>query len=328
MSPKQLIFRFKQMKHDYIGHTSRLKTLWYIFDYMFSLLIYGASISDYFAYGFYKLRPAGRNEYITYRRFRKILRIANKKNDIHLCRNKIDFNTHFSKYLGREWVDTKTVSKEELLLFMQKHPIIFAKDIMGFRGDGVSRIDTTKTPIDTLLYNITNQEDAHYILEEPLSEIEELLEFHPSSINTLRIVTLYDAKHDAIHVISACFRMGNNNYHVDNFHYDGIAANIHIESGIINSMGYDKHNRLYTHHPISKKKIIGTSIPHWDTCIQVVKEAAKQIPSICYIGWDVVINKHGKICLIEANDNADHDIQQLHNKGLWKEYKRFLHIIK
>lgn len=328
MSPKHLVFRFKQMKHDYIGHTSRLKTLWYVFDYAFSLLIYGASISDYFAYGFYKLRPAGKNEYITFRRFQKILRIANKKDDIHLCRNKIDFNTHFSKYLGREWLDTKTVSKEELMQFMQKHPIIFAKDIMGFRGDGVSRIDTTKTPIDSLLHKITNQEDAHYILEEPLSEIEELHDFHPSSINTLRIVTLYDTKHNTTHVISACFRMGNNNYHVDNFHYDGIAANIHIESGIINSMGYDKHNRLYTHHPISQKKIIGTSIPHWETCVQFVKEAAKQIPSICYIGWDVVINKNGKICLIEANDNADHDIQQLHNRGLWKEYKQFLHNIK
>ena len=163
MTQKYIINRFKQMKHDYIGETSRWKTLWYGVDYLFSLLIYGASISDYFAYGFYKLRPSGRNEYITFRRFHQIMRIANKKADIHICRNKIDFNNHFASLLGRQWIDTKSATEEELQNFTKKNSIVFVKEILGFRGDGVKRIDSTQMSITTFLENLQKQTNTHYI---------------------------------------------------------------------------------------------------------------------------------------------------------------------
>ena len=232
-----LFTRFQQMKYDYIGKTSVLQTLWYGVDYIFSLLIYGASISDYFAYGFYKLRPSGRNEYITYRRFHQILRIANKNEDIHLCRNKLDFNKHFRAFLGREWIDTKTATLEQLQEFIQKHPIFFVKDVMGFRGDGVKRIDSTKIQINVFLNDLLSQKDTHYIFDEPLTEILPLRELHPWSINTIRIVTFYDSKHDKIHYMNARIRIGNKKNNVDNFHYDGIGANIDIATGIITSLG-------------------------------------------------------------------------------------------
>ena len=149
MTLKYIIKRFKQMKHDYLGTTSRWKTIWYGIDYLFSLLIYGASISDYFAYGFYKLRPSGRNEYITFRRYHQIMRIANKKEDIRICRNKIDFNNHFDSLLGRKWIDVQSAKKEDVKKFIDKNPIFFIKDILGFRGDGVKRIDSTQISILT-----------------------------------------------------------------------------------------------------------------------------------------------------------------------------------
>ena len=48
---------------------------------------------------------------------------------------------------------------------------------------------------------------------------------------------------------------------------------------------------------------------------------ARRLPTVRYIGWDVVIRNDGSCILIEGNDNADHDIQQVHNCGLWKQYK-------
>lgn len=328
MSPKYLISRFQQMKHDYIGNTSCFKTCWYIVDYLFTLLIYGTSISDYFAYGFYKLRPTGKNEYITYRRFQWILRTANKQEDIHLCRNKLDFNKHFSTFLGREWIDTNSATREELLQFIQKHPIFFTKDVLGFRGDGVRRIDSTSININEFLNDLLNQKDAHYILDEPLTEIQVLKELHPWSINTIRVVTFYDSKNDKVHYMNARIRIGNKQNNVDNFHYDGIGANIDIATGVITSLGYDTYNRTYVSHPITGKQIIGLQIPKWQECIQYIEKAVRHIPTIRYIGWDLVIQENGTLCLIEANDNADHDFQQLHNKGLWKEYKQLLCKIK
>ena len=122
--------------------------------------------------------------------------------------------------------------------------------------------------------------------------------------------------------------MGNKKNSVDNFHFDGIGANVDIETGIINTIGYDTYNKTYILHPETKKQIIGFQIPNWNECILFIKKAAKRLPSVRYIGWDLVIKNDGSLCLIEANDNADHDFQQLHNKGLWREYKSILKNLK
>ena len=76
MTIRYIINRFNQLKHDYIGETSALRTCCLWAGWLTDFLIYGASISDYFAYGFYKLRSRGKQEYITYRRFHYILRKA------------------------------------------------------------------------------------------------------------------------------------------------------------------------------------------------------------------------------------------------------------
>ena len=327
MKIKQFYYRFKQMRHAYIGETTLALTIWYSIDFFFSVLLYGASISDYFAYGFYKLRPSGRNEYITYRRFNKIQKIANNQSDIHICRNKIDFNNHFSSLLGRQWIDTKSATKEDLLKFINNNPIFFVKDILGFCGNGVQRIDTSKILVSKYLDDLLQDNNAQYILEEPLTEIKSIQSFHPASINTIRIVTLYDSNKDIVNFITAQIRFGNNNNNVDNLHCDGIAADIDIASGIITSCGFDKFNNTYVYHPMTQKQIVGFQIPYWEHCLSFIEDAVRKVPTIRYIGWDLVIREDGSCCLIEANDNADHDIQQLHNKGLWKEYNKLLNEI-
>lgn len=325
MNISYITHRFKQMERDYAGNNISLpKRIWYVIDYLFAALFQGASISDYFAYGFYKLRPSGRNEYITYRRFHKILHIANNPQDIHLCRNKIDFNNHFSDILGRNWLDLNTATMQDISAFVHKYPVFFIKDILGFRGDGVKRIESDKINIETFFKNKLSQSGTHYIVEEPLTELDTIQEFHPWSINTIRIVTLYDTTTDIVHFMNARIRIGNKHNNVDNFHYNGIGANIDVATGIIDSVGYDTHNNTYILHPITNKQILGFQIPQWSQCLSFIEGAARRLPSIRYIGWDLVIKKDGTLCLIEANDNADHDFQQLHNKGLWKEYKNFL----
>lgn len=166
--------------------------------------------------------------------------------------------------------------------------------------------------------------NSHYIAEEQITQIRELADFHPWSINTIRIVTVYDTKNNEVHIMNARLRMGNKKNSVDNFHFDGIGANINIETGIIDTIGYDVHNNVYLTHPITGKQIIGFQIPYWEECKSFVHRAAKHIPTVRYIGWDVVIQDGGRFLLIEGNDNADHDFQQLHNCGLWRQYQSII----
>lgn len=324
MNIKYIYNRFHQMKDAYIGKTSALRTGWLWLGWINNAILYGASISDYFAYGFYKLNHTGKQDYITYRRYHKIMQKANNQTDIDICRSKIHFNEYFSDLLGREWIDTHTASKEDINAFMARHKSFFLKEILSFRGIGVRRIESKGLNVDQFLKECMSDEKCHYILEEPLQEIESLQEFHPWSINTIRVVTLYDTTHDKVHFMNARLRMGNNKNNVDNFHFEGIGANIDIETGIINGVGYDTHNKTYLIHPLTGKQIIGFKIPEWEKCKQFIEKAAKRMPTVRYVGWDLVIRPDGEMCLIEANDNADHDFQQLHNKGLWKEYKAIL----
>lgn len=161
-------------------------------------------------------------------------------------------------------------------------------------------------------------------MEEQISQIQDLAEFHPWSINTIRIVTLYDTVKDTVHIMSARLRIGNKKNSVDNFHFYGIGANINIETGLIDSVGYDAYNKTYLVHPITKKQIIGFQMPYWNECKDFAVNVAKRIPTVRYIGWDIVMQENGHFVLIEGNDNADHDFQQLHYMGLWKQYKSVL----
>ncbi len=321
---KYIITRFNQMKQNYIGETSCLYTLFLWIDYALAFLVQGASVSDYFAYGFYKLRFSGRNEFITYRKFFRIQRVCNNPQDIEICRDKMRFNNYFSDLLGREWLDLNNSTYEEFVDFTQQHRIFFLKEVLSFRGIGIRKIDSGNITLDTFYNELKADSSAHYIVEEPISEINEIVSFHPWSINTIRIVTLYDTKTDKVHIMNARIRMGNKKNHVDNFHFDGIGANIDIASGVINTIGYDVHNQIYVFHPETGKQIIGFQIPYWKECIDFINKAARRLPSVRYIGWDVVIQPDGTFALIEANDNADHDFQQLHNRGLWKEYKKII----
>ena len=325
------IDRFHQMMQTYVGtEVSAFRKMFYLIDYLFSYLFYGASISDYFAYGFYKLRRAGRNEFITYRRYHRIQNLCNPlPENREICRDKVKFNNRFNDVLGRDWIDISKSTYEDFERFVLSHDIFFVKEVSGFRGIGTTKYITAEiADLQKLYDSLISDRNARYVVEDRITQNVELSEFHPWSVNTVRIVTVYDNKADVVHFMNARLRMGNKKNHVDNFHFDGIGANINVETGIIDTIGYDVHNKTYICHPETGKQIIGFQIPYWNECKQFAEKAAKSLPEIRYVGWDIVIKEGGHFILIEANDNADHDFQQLHNKGLWKEYKQIINNIK
>ena len=312
--------RFNELYDKF--HVKGSKILYWA-DFLTDYLFYGTSLNDYFAYGFYKLRPNGKNEFITYRRYLRIQNICNNKKDIDILRDKSKFNVSFSQYTKRESRLFNDMSLAEFRSFFAKHHIIFVKDTQGCRGSGVACFSDNKDDIDKLFLRLKESKSV-FLLEPKISQIKELEEFHPWSINTIRIVTVYDDKRDIVHFMNARIRMGNNKNNVDNFHASGIGANIDLKTGVIDSIGYDMYENTYIKHPITGKQILGYQIPYWEECKKFAEKASRHLPSVRYVGWDIVIMDNGEFLLLEGNDNADHDFQQLHNKGLWKEYKLLL----
>jgi len=161
------------------------------------------------------------------------------------------------------------------------------------------------------------------IIEELIRQTGEISEFHPESINTIRVASLNIS--GTVQIIAAVFRIGNNGKRVDNFHYGGIAASIDIKTGIVVTAAVDQYNHAFLTHPITNKQIIGFRIPQWDEILDVVKNASHILPDTRYIGWDIVLTNDNRICFIEGNGRTAADLIQMPDQiGKWSLFKNLV----
>ena len=184
--------------------------------------------------------------------------------------------------------------------FVNRTPVFIAKPLHGHEGRGIEKHSTGGVSEEELktLYN-------HFVSDDML--LEECLKAHDDiylgtkSLNTFRIYTLIDGKGD-VHVLKAKYRAGTGDAITDTA--DGcIAYPISIEYGVIEGPGINEvlNSKNYFYHPGSDKLVVGMKIPMWDRVLEVVTEAAKKIPQVRYIGWDLAVTNDG-VEIIEGNN--------------------------
>ena len=103
-------------------------------------------------------------------------------------------------------------------------------------------------------------------------------------------------------------RIGNGKNVVDNFNHGGMYSVVN-EKGIIDKPAIDKKSNIYEVHPVTNTKIVGFEIPYFKQVIKLVKEAAKIVPEVGLVGFDVAITNNGPV-LIEGNQLPGYDIYQ------------------
>jgi hypothetical protein len=162
-----------------------------------------------------------------------------------------------------------------------------------------------KTDPETIgkLFNEVIQ--TSYIFQETLSQHAELSKLNPSCINTIRMDTFIDGEGNG-NVISAYIRMSTSNSHVDNFNEGGCAVGISLETGRLKKYGYSSFKnvgvKVLTQHPITKTIFENFNIPFLPQAKELVLKAARLVPELRLIGWDVAIGESGPV-LIEGNSN-------------------------
>lgn len=291
-----------------------------------SILVYGAGITDYFQYQFYKRRPIDKNKFIVHRKRMRIVNTCNDKEDREIFNHKSRFNEIFTDYIGRDWKDLDNCTYEEFCDFAKKHKKFIVKPMEGSHGKGIYFETIDENSDLNKIYEKIKSEKA--LIEEIIVQNDEIAEFNPSSVNTLRVVTLLD-KDNNPRVMTANLRMGRGDRVADNFHHHGIASLLDVETGIVKTSGIDGKAERYLYHPISGKQIVGFKIPYWEQVTKTVKEAAKVIPTVRYVGWDVAVGKDGRIYIVEGNSAADPDISQLPDQiGKWPLYEPYINDIK
>lgn len=156
------------------------------------------------------------------------------------------------------------------------------------------------------------------VLDELVTQHQELSKLNPSSVNTIRIFTVMIG--NECEIIGAALRMGVGDTVIDNYSAGGVVGSIDEKTGIVRDDGEDAIGRRYEMHPTSKIRMKGFKIPNWETVIEFVRECAQNYP-LKYVAWDIAIRENDCV-LIEANPNGMANVIQIAGaKGRKKQYE-------
>lgn len=273
-------------------------------DYLDALNKHRVSYGEYMhKFEFWKLNESQRSEFISCSEMQCIYRKMVQPEVRTVFWYKNLFLDRFSSYIQRQWIEVRNATYEQFAQMVSQFDCI-AKPVEGWWGKGIRVIRKTedKTEIKRL-YDECMEENI--LLEERVQACKEIAAFHPSSLNTVRVVTISNP--DKCVVFGAILRMGTGDSIIDNTHNGGIFASIDVNTGIIETDGLDSNGNKYIEHPDSHITIKGFQIPYWDKVIETCSSATKVIPKTIFVGWDVVIFDDGRVGLIEGNHAPDFD---------------------
>lgn len=150
----------------------------------------------------------------------------------------------------------------------------------------------------TYLIKILNS-PFDYIIQELVNQHSEFNRLNSSSVNTLRIMTLF--LNDEVHVLSSIIRMGVNGSLVDNASSGGLFCGIN-KDGRLKEYAYNMKGKKFLTHPTSNKIFYNTIVPDFNRCVELVKILAPRVVGFSKIvSWDLAINELSEPILIEAN---------------------------
>lgn len=291
---------------DHLHKKTGKGRLWLLWDMKNCATKYGAGYMDYNMFDMYNLTPAQRDTFLTRGRNNELVKKYNDMSLMHIFHNKDEFNTVFDKYVARDWVMLS--DKEKALAFLGKHQVFMLKSNDGSGGKGVEKLSMADFESPEQAYDALFAKAGNALLEELIIQHPEVSKVYPDSVNTVRCITIY--KDGVVHFIGTCFRIGNHGSHVDNFSSGGMVAPVDIKTGIVTDGAIDRPKNKFEVHPYTGTPIKGFQFPDWDKAMDMITQAAKEIPGLRYVGWDIAFSENGPV-MVEGNEFPGHDLFQL-----------------
>ena len=287
---------------------------------------YEAGYTEYLMFEYYKLPAAKRDTYITRGRQNDLVLALNNKEYYHYFVNKVEFNRTFAPFVKRGWICLNEADKQAFAAFVADKDAVAAKPVDGMCGEGVSKIKKADYPSADAMYDDLKARGL-CLVEELIVQHPKLAEIHPDSVNTVRMVTILKEDGEA-DVVFAGLRIGSEGSFPVNMATGGMCAKLDPDTGVIAKPGTNYRNQVFESHPITGVKLVGREIPHYDQVRAAVREAAKVVPQVRYVGWDVAVTADG-IDLIEGNEYPGHLIIQepAHLEdgiGLWPQFRKYI----
>lgn len=280
-------------------------TLFIVIDMVICGVKYQAGYMDYLVFEFERLTAVERATYITRGVNNAYVHKMNSKEHWDLFENKVNFNRTFNDFVGRDWLDFEHCDYGQFEQFVSGKQFVMVKTNDSICGHGVQKFNVAECADLRAAYD-SFKEQGIGIVEDFVVQHSRMSRLYSGSVNTVRMVTALDG--DTVHLLYACVRVGNGKS-VDNLNSGGMATPINLETGVIDFPAVDKDNIIYEKHPISGTAFVGFEIPYFAEAKELVSRAAKVVPDMRLLGWDVAFSESGPL-LIEANAFPGHDIYQ------------------
>ena len=318
------IKEFNRFVKNYLPEISCARKFFLLLDYYTSLIRYGAIVSDYFEYQFWKKKNVEREEYVTMLFSRKIQNIFNK-GDKTVFIDKVKFNKVYADFRSVKSMDLSTdeFSEQDFVNFVKVcNRKVLMKPLMGASGHGIYKADVSTDEKALALFNKIKKEGVDYMAEEIFQQTGSLNLANPACLNTVRIFTLNDGQN--VYLMCAGVRIGGGNGIVDNIHSGGMVCELDKETGTIIGPGYNLRGEKFVRHPVTGVLLPGLVVPQWNRVLETIKKAAMVTPNIGHSAWDVAVSETN-ITLIEANEQGNFDlIQSCSQRGCKKDYLKVI----
>lgn len=300
---------------NYKGFKNKLKTiakkehknyLILLSDTYLSIIKYGIGLTDYLNYEFYKKNKEERKTYAGIKIqdyfYERVSPSAYKKR----YTIKPDFLADFKKYTKREFIVPEKATLKDFKKYLNNHEVFMSKPYDGLGGAEV--LKRYSKDIENIEEYFNYCKENRIFLEDVIVQHKEMNRLCASSCNTIRIMTFNNKGNPEI--LWAGLRIGNGINSVDNFHAQGMATEIDLDSGKLIRPALDKDLNEFTYHPTSKVKIEGFKIPYFEEVKKMVKEASLESDKILVVGWDVAVTDKGPV-IIEGNRRPGFDVVQV-----------------
>lgn len=193
-------------------------------------------------------------------------------------------------------------------------------------GDGVTvfrisdRIMVNKTGEELSLSWLEKQYGNDFLIEEALTQSDDMSRFCHSSVNTFRMVTLRVPNTNKIVYCNAVLRIGKEGSEVDNACQGGSFVGIN-DDGTLGKWACDgigRTSNIFNGIDFEKTNIV---IPNFDEVKRFAIGVHERIPYHDLIAMDIALNEQNKPILIEINVGAfSSNFFQLTTSSTFKEY--------
>jgi hypothetical protein len=181
-------------------------------------------------------------------------------------------------------------------LFRETDRIAFKRDASA-QGKGVFIFDRASFDPE-FIRSIGNGVFQSFVRQHELFN-----RFTPDSVATLRFTTVVEPS-GAISLRACFLRLGRaGETHIQAGSEVGVAVN--TSTGELDCVGYLNDWTDVREHPDSKARFSGVTVPAFGACVSKVLQLHGKVPFIGCIGWDVTVDLHERVKVLEWN--AEHN---------------------